>query len=304
MPWLLTISIILVLVAAFFANARRVLRNRSNADALTDEIGIATFTAAAAGVLAVLLLGWSCVTMVSTRNVGIITSFNKPVGTLSNGLHLKWPWQKVPELTGSIQTDNHVGGWADGRCDGSTPVRLANNSTACVDHTVRWRIVPDAGDTLYRDYRDDNTIRDSLVTRELNATLNAVFSGYDPLDPKALEGPNLTELSETVTTRLRDKIGTQIDVQNVIISIVHFDATTQDRINALQAQIANTRIAEESQRTAEAQAEANRALASSVSADPNVLVARCLELVNSGKSLPAGFQCWPGTAVPLANPIR
>ena len=36
-------------------------------------------------------------------------------------------------------------------------------------------------------------------------------------------------------------------------------------------------------------------LADSVTNDPNVLVSKCLDLVNEGKSLPAGFQCWPNT---------
>lgn len=68
--------------------------------------------------------------------------------------------------------------------------------------------------------------------------------------------------------------------------------------------IVSTRIAEESQKTARAQAEANRILASSVTGEPNVLVARCLDLVNSGKPLPAGFQCWPGTGVGLSIPVK
>ncbi|MFG1794222.1 SPFH domain-containing protein [Nocardia sp. NPDC049149] len=298
MPWLLLFSLILAAVAVVFVFARRAM----SADDDASPIAIGAYRVCAG--LSVLLLVWSCLTIVSTRNVGIVTSFGKPVGTRSNGLQVKFPWQKVPELNGTIRTDNQIGGWKDGRCDSSTAVRLANNSTACVDNTIRWRIVPAAGDTLFRDYQNDNNIRDSLVTRELNATLNAVFADYNPLDPKSVGGPNLSELSERVTKRLQEKIHTQIDVQNVIISIVHFDQQTQEKINAYQAQIANTRIAEESQRTAVAQAEANRILASSVSNDPNVLVARCLDLIASGKQMPIGFQCWAGGGLPVTIPAR
>lgn len=258
----------------------------------------------AIGALALIFLAFASTTIVSTRNVGIVTSFGKPVGTLSNGLHVKWPWQKVPELNGTIRTDNQIGGFGNGGCTGGSAVRLANNSTACVDNTIRWRIVPDAGDTLFRDYQNDDNIRDSLVTRELNATLNQEFSLHNPLDPKAVNGPNLTDVSKKVTESLKAKIHAQIDVQNVIISLVHFDQQTQDKINAYQAQIANTRIAEEGQRTAAAQAEANRVLASSVSNDPNVLVSRCLDLINSGKQLPVGFQCFPGAGLPVTIPAR
>lgn len=298
MPWLLTISVIFALIATVFAISFR----RLAAD--SEDRPIAAGVTVVAGALAFILFGWSCLTIVSTRNVGIVTSFGKPVGTLSNGIHVKWPWTHVPELNGTIRTDNQLGGFADGKCSGGTPVRLANNSTACVDNTIRWRIVPAAGDTLFRDYQNDANIRDSLVTRELNAVLNEVFSAYNPLSPDAVNGPNLTDLSTKVTDKLRAKVQGQIEVQNVIISILHFDGQTQDRINAYQAQIANTRIAEESQRTANAQAEANRILASSVSNDPNVLVARCLELVNAGKQLPVGFQCWPGNGLPVTIPAR
>lgn len=300
MPWLLALSTLFALGAGgAFVYARTTTAPEYRAVRRSNFLA-----AGVAGALALILFAWSCIAVVSTRNVGIVTSFGKPVGTLSNGLHLKLPWQHVPELNGTIRTDNQVGGFQDGKCNGGTAVRLANNSTACVDNTIRWRIVPSAGDTLFRDYQNDNNIRDSLVTRELNATLNAVFATYNPLSPNAADGPNLTDLSATVTEKLKTKISGQIEVQNVIISIVHFDQTTQDKINAYQAQIASTRIAEESQKTAQAQAEANRVLSSSVSNDPNVLVARCLELVNAGKPLPAGFQCWPGNGIGLSVPVR
>ncbi|NQE86673.1 SPFH domain-containing protein [Nocardia terpenica] len=263
-----------------------------------------TLTAAISGAIAVLLFALSSFTIVSTRNVGITTSFGKPTGTLSNGIHPVAPWQKVIELSGTIRTDSQTGGFADGKCDGGTAVRLANNSTACVDNTVRYRIVQTAADELYRDYQSDENIKNSLVTRELNAVINGVFASYNPLSAEAADAPKLDQLSGQVTDKLKAKIGKWIDVQGVIISLVHFDQVTQDKINAYQAQIASTRIAEESQRTAAAQAQANRVLSDSVSRDPNVLVAKCLDLVSSGKALPAGFQCWPGTGLANTVPVR
>ncbi|MEV2222705.1 SPFH domain-containing protein [Nocardia vinacea] len=291
MPWALLFAGIFALVALFAIAA----------GLLAKERGIFV-GGGAVMMLAILIAGLDSFTIVSTRNVGVVTEFGKPVGTLSNGIHPVAPWKRVTELSGVIHTDSQVGGWNNGKCDNGTAVRLANNSTACVDNTIRWRIVPEAGDTLFRDYQNDNNIKDSLVTRELNAVLNGVFATYNPLDPSAANGPNLTDLSKTVTDQLKEKVKTQIDVQNVIISLVNFDAQTQEKINGLQAQIANTRIAEESKRTAASQAEANRILADSVRGD-GVNTARCLELVNSGKQLPVGFQCFPG-GVPLSIPVR
>lgn len=292
MPWLLLLSIILAVSAlgAWLARGGGAAQRR--------------VPAVVAGALAVLFFVWSCLSIVSTRNVGIVISFGKPVGTMENGVHLKWPWQKVPELDGTIQTDSQIGGFEGGKCTGGTPIRLANNSTACADNTIRWRINPDAGDSLFRDYKTNAAIKDSLVTRELNATLNEVFASYNPLAPDSAAGPNLAEVSDTATKRLQSKIGTQIEVQNVIISIIHYDNQTQDKINAYQARVADARIAEESQKVAIAEAEANRILSASVNNDPNVLVSKCLDMINAGKQLPAGFQCWPNTGVPLTVPAR
>jgi regulator of protease activity HflC (stomatin/prohibitin superfamily) len=69
-------------------------------------------------------------TVVSPRNVGVVTTFGRPSGTLSNGLHVKAPWQSVTEMSGTIQIDNHTG-------DNATTVRVGNNSTAHVDNSVR-----------------------------------------------------------------------------------------------------------------------------------------------------------------------
>lgn len=233
-------------------------------------------------------------TIVGTKQVGVVTEFGHPVGNLSNGLHLKFPWQKVTELDGAIQTDNHFARKA-------TTIRLGNQSTAEVDNTVRWRIKGGKAEELFRDYRDFDKIRDSLVTRELKAALNEVFKDYDPLG--TVKGsnekqPTLDDFGGSVTDRLQARIGNQIDVLNVIIPLVNFDADTQGRINAYQAEIANTRIANQKQQTATAEAVANRRLSNSVSKDPNVLVSKCLDilfdLAKKGEGLPAGFSCWPG----------
>src|SRR5690606_27128114 len=114
--------------------------------------------------VSLVLLGLSSLTMVGTKAVGVVTWFGRPVDTLPNGLHVVAPWSRVVQLRGDIQTDNHVGSGGGSSC---TTVRLAAQSTACVDNSVRWRIRPRAAEALFRDYRDFDRVRDSLVTREL-----------------------------------------------------------------------------------------------------------------------------------------
>lgn len=287
--FVLTIVFLVVAVAVF-------LGARNAATALRRPLRLA---AGASLGLAVLFFVLSLFTVVPTRDIGIVTSFGKPVGNLDNGIHVKLPWEKVKTLDGAIQTDSYL----ERNGNDCTDIRIGNESTACVDNSIRWRIRLRAGETLYQDYRDMDNIRRSLVTRELTAALNEVLSDYNPLsqiqdDSANPAGANLNEFSRQVAEKLRQQVGDQIEVINVIIPLIHFDKPTQSKINLYQAEVANTRIAQQREKTAAAQARANDRLKSSVSNNPNVLVSQCLdtlnEMVKENQKVPIGFSCWPG----------
>jgi regulator of protease activity HflC (stomatin/prohibitin superfamily) len=260
---------------------------------------------AAGIVIAVILLLVATVVSVSTKNIGVETAFGKTSGELSNGLHLVPPWVNVTEMDAAIQTDNHTG-------KGCLNVRIANQQTACVDISIRWRIIPSQADQLFQNYHNFETVRDSLVTRELTAAINNQLRNYNPLNSVVSvtsssgagatgTNPTLTQVASNVTGQMQREIGGSIDVINTIIPIVTFDSQTQQRINQLQQQVALTRIAEQEFATNTAQAKANQALAASVSNSPNVLVAQCLTILNqmvkNGQAVPAGFSCWPGSGL-------
>ena len=277
------------------------------ASSVARALGIATIVLWA---FSLLLTFFASATIVSTKNVGVVTSFGRPTGSLDNGFHMVLPWEKVTELDGAIQTDSHVG---NGK-DDSTPcttVRIAHQSTACVDNSIRWRIRQGSADSLFRDYKDFANIRDSLVTRELGAALNTVFKDFDPLATDAKGNaisPSQDVLSGSVTKLLQAQIGSDVEVLNVIVPIVHFDDNIQGRINALQTEVANTRIAQQRQLTADADAIANGKLAGSVSHDPNVLVSKCFDtlaqMVKDKQPVPAGFSCWPSSSSAVVVPSK
>lgn len=244
------------------------------------------------GVFAVLVLVLSSVTMVSTKNIGVVTTFGRPSQFLDNGPHLTAPWQDVTELDGAIQTDNHID---EGDKKTAIDARLGNNSTARVDATVVWRLKPEAAPSLFQDYRGFDAIRDNLVTREFTAAINDTLAGYNPLTQVGEgDGAINGKLATLVLDKLRAKVSDRIEVIGVNIPVIHFDDRTQQSINNLQTEIANTKIAAQRQQTATAEAEANRILSQSVSHDPNVLVSKCLDLVREKGGSPAG--CWPGSA--------
>ncbi|WP_234713568.1 SPFH domain-containing protein [Mycolicibacterium conceptionense] len=272
--------------------AREQLADASDDARIKDRVGFFTVIGGIAVFgLGILIVLFCSVTQVSTKSIGVVTTFGKPSRYLSNGLHLIAPWQDVTELDGAIQTDPHVD---EGDKKGAISARLGNNSTARVDTTVVWRIKPEAAPGLYQDYRDQEKIRENLVTRELTAALNDTLASYNPLTltdegDGAVNGKN----AQIVLEKLRAKVGDRIEVIGVNIPVIHFDERTQQSINALQTEIANTKIATQRQKTADAEAQANDKLRASVT-DPNVLVSKCLDLVREKGGSPAG--CWPGSA--------
>lgn len=227
--------------------------------------------AAFMGLLGTFILISHTIITVSTKNIGVVTQFGKPVGKFSNGIHVKKPWEKVTELDGAIQIESNTG-------DNSTQVRLGNNSTARVENSVRWRLNPERVDQLFADYRNFEAIKENLVTRETTAALNEVMADYNPLNDENMRNPTkgLSILSEKVADNLKKRVQGDVIILNVIIPIVHFDEPTQSRINAYQAEIANTRIAHQKEQTAAAEAEVNRRLQRSLTRE--ALQNKCLDI--------------------------
>lgn len=306
MPWyfvtFLIMAVIAVVGAAIWKTAKAPQHGYQTDFRIVGRSVTVVFAA-----LALLFLIISTTTIVSTRNVGVITTFGKPTGTLGNGFHLIAPWAKVTEMDGAVQIDWHKDNDPNGdNHDGALVVRLGNNSNAWVDTSVRWEIKQDAADDLFLQYKTFDNVRTNLVTRNLQVALNDVFASYNPLattdaaDPAAAATPTesrLPELAEEVTKALQAKVGEQVTIFEVQIPTIAFDGKTQERIDELNRQKAATAVAKESLATAQEQNRANEELAKSVGSNPNVLVSKCLDIVREkGGSV---FGCWPGsTAVP------
>ncbi|AWN03973.1 band-7-like membrane protein [Rhodococcus phage Peregrin] len=281
--FLFSLSIVLFALAAI---AYFIFRKDRQIDKKDPESILPGTKAPAIGIALVglLFLVFASTTIVSTKNVGVVTTFGRPTDSMSNGLHVKAPWSKVTELDGAIQI-NHQ----------NSDVRLGNNSMAGVENSVQWRITPDKADQLFLDYRSFESIRDNLVSRQITASLNEVFASYNPLDSEiqAKGGVDLNALSEKVQTDLRERVNGRVEIISVIIPLVRFDDQTQQKLDAFQQEIGNTRIAAQKVETAAQEKLANEKLSASVSNDPNVLVSKCLDIVKASNQSPLG--CWPGT---------
>jgi regulator of protease activity HflC (stomatin/prohibitin superfamily) len=307
-------QLLLALVLLAFAGVAFSVRPRV-LGRLSPIIGVALVTLALVAVVS------SLYTRVGTKDVGVVTAFGRPTGRdLPNGLHLKKPWEKVTTLDAAIQPDEFTG-------DDCIEVRIADSSTACASLTIRWHIAESEASTLFQNYRSNNvneTIRHSLVVTQMKAAVNDVLGQFNPLanvnaaangaqdNTQISATPNLDEFSKQIEDQMNERLAAmngghaQILIDSVTMSFLRLADSTQAKINAYQAEVGNTRIAEQQEKTAAAQARANRALADSVSKDPNVLVSKCLdtleEMVKAGQSVPAGFSCWPGSGSNLVLP--
>lgn len=311
MTWEMIVAIVFIIFAAVAFAASRLLPEKNyKGDPNPSRIASHLAGAGSLGIAILVLLIGSYV-VVSTRNVGVVTTFGKPSGTLNNGFHLKAPWQSVTEMDGSIQIDQHKDNdTEEGKHGDALVVRLGNNSNAWADTSVRWEIKLDAADDLFLQYKTFDNVRTNLITRNLQVALNEVFATYNPLasaNPTAPNAPTpppvteskLPELAAKATKLMQDKVGDQVTIFEVQIPTIAFDGETQAKIDQLNQQRAATAVAVESLATANAQSAANKALEQSLS--PEILQSKCLDVVKEkGGSV---FGCLPGAGAVPTIPV-
>lgn len=244
------------------------------------------------------LIGLTIVTLAMTvvvpaRTVGVVTAFGKPTGTLSNGLHVIKPWEKVEKMDASLQTNRYTG-------DSDIGVRLANQSEARADASIQWQLREEDAEQMYLDYREFERIQHDLVDREFRASVNAVLARYNPLDADAIAegGIDLNAYAEDIKVDMQKRMGDAVEVRSVALPIINYDEETQRKIDQLQSEVANTRAAEQSKNTAREIAEANEILRQSLSDE--VLSQRCIEAAEKVGAAPVG--CITGSgATPLVD---
>ncbi len=268
----------------------------------------AMFLGVAAGIaflIGGITLATDTVVQVPARNVGVVNEFGNTTDTLSNGLHVVAPWATVEDVD---TTNKPIQLTDDGNVDNgctSIAVRLATQTTACQDVFVQWQIDPkgDAKD-LWKNYRGSNddliaNIQNNVILPRLRSEMQKSFSTYDPLS--VLQGGKLqdtTTLQEPVKAVLTGDMPDGVLLLDVRFGQIHYDSATQGKINAYSQAVADTKITQQKEQTATAQAQANKELAKDPSTNnPGVEYQNCLNMVsdlaakNQLQYLPQGFTC-------------
>jgi hypothetical protein len=247
---------------------------------------------------------------VPTKNIGIPVAFGKVAGQpFSPGIHETWtPWLHLVDVDETTQTTTfrvnprtHQGG---------LDVRIGGQQTAKVNVSIQWKVQDVAADNLFLNFANQGAdlmteIRNAVVVRSLENVENQVMGDYNPIQDVSVNGAagnsQFSTFQSLVKKGMIHDIGGRIKVLSIIQPIAIYDDSTQNRLNAIQQQYAETAIAKQQYQTNLAQAKANDALRKSVSNDPNVLIAQCLTVVREAEKanysgLPAGFSCFGGSA--------
>jgi hypothetical protein len=239
------------------------------------------------------------------RNVGVQIHLGKAVAALPNGWHLVPPYDSVEVIDASVQT--MVRSSDTGNC---VQVRLANQTTACVDVTVQWNI-DHTGNVvdLYNKYRSGkgvfHNVEANVVERKLSQqVLPEIFATFNPLAVITDAGTqvNPTSFSGQALARMRQVVDSGINVDSLTLGLTHYDTVTQEKLNAFAQALADTRIATQQKLTSEQQKLANKNLVDASSNDPGVKYQNCLNFLrelaakNQLQNLQyGGFACSSGS---------
>jgi regulator of protease activity HflC (stomatin/prohibitin superfamily) len=240
---------------------------------------------------------------VPTKSIAVITSYGKVVGKpLGPGVHWLAPWKQLHIIDETVQTTTFE---VHGDNQGGLPVRIGGQQEARLDITIQWRVQDAAADGLFQSFANQgrdlmSEIRNALVIRELQAAANAQMGDYNPIADVATNNKaglsQFSTFSGKIADAMKHDIGRRINIVKVILPLAHYAPETQQRLEQIQQQYAETAIAQQQEITNKAQAKANEALAKSVNQNPGVLEAQCLQIVataikNNYGGLPAGFSC-------------
>jgi SPFH domain / Band 7 family len=267
------------------------------------------------GFVAVLCLFGSMFRSVPARNIGVPSAFGSVGTTYGPGVHFPVaPWTSMNIIPETIQTTVFKQTPTGDENDCIT-VRIGGQQQACLDATIQWRIEDTGAPALYKDYNGTSatvdvadtsgllgTVASNVVVRELEQVVNNTLGDYNPIEDvsSSITGSasQFSLFDPQILRQMQADLKGRVQVLTLFTPFLHYDPTTQARINSVATQYADTAIAKEELATNQAQSAANHAIASSVSNDPSVLTYQCLTLTETalkdGDSLPIGWNCFGG----------
>ena len=251
--------------------------------------------------LAVVFIGTSCVSVVPTRNVGIVTTWGKPTGR-TTGAGLQWtaPWEDINDWDASGQTYTHLG-------DKCVWVTIAAQRRACIPVQIEWSAKAENAPDNWAAYREvDGMTRfevfvERRVNPQINGAMTSIFAAFDPLGAVDVTSgdapaPDLNKTyKEPLIKALNEALGDEVVVKSVAFESPQYDEPTTQAISAYGQKILEARNLEIDKSNAKTRAEITR---TDASVDQ---VARCLQIAEKLGKEPG--LCMGGT-VSLTRPVE
>ena len=145
-------------------------------------------------------------------------------------------------------------------------------------------------------------MRVNLIERNLKVALNEAFASFDPLATKNLETSPLPAISKDALDLLRDKVGSEVEIIDVSVPTIDYDDKTEERINQINEERANTTKAGQEVETNKKRREAAEELAKMPPPDLRISIANCLnKMAETGTNLncfPIGQGVVPTLSIP------
>lgn len=313
------ITAVLLLVAVIGYNAQDTEKKRNGDYTKPAVIGLCSTIAFLFFLIPLLCLS---VYTVKARQVGIPVTFGKVGAAQKSGLHLKSAFTKVYGYSSTTQALKLRG---DGKAADDDAmcltVRFSNNAQGCVDVQMNWSIDTNSQtvSSLYGKWKDFSNIEPKFIKPVLENLVLGKMSTYNPIPAENAESMPVAKFEGEIVSELQEKLGKDIKIERITLNMASYDQATQDKLNAIGAAIANTRIAKQDQQTKLAQAQAetqvaqqreetNKALARanaalSQSTDEKVLQQNCLDMtermLKEGRTFPQTWNC--GNAAATMN---
>ncbi len=225
-----------------------------------------------------------CVGSVTTRNVGVVTSFNKPTGEYEGaGAYWIAPWKEVHEMDLAWQTKSY-----------QLTVQAAGGTTVGLDIYPRWRIVEAKAPELFQNYRSFDGVVANLFATELRDSTNKLFASYNPLtNIDVTTGQPIKtkeQWAEEVRKDLEKRLAGNIIFDRVAITTIAPDPKTQEKLNQQVEEFGKGKVLDQQKINAEKQ----KAI-TETNAKVNE-VSRCLEIADRHAKEP-GLCMGDGTGV-------
>lgn len=169
------------------------------------------------GVVAVIMIGVSCVSYVPTGYTGIVTTFGKVEdGTKDAGVVFKSPWQSI------VKMDNRVQEMNMDLSAFSSDIQEVATSVA-----VGYRINQQNAMTIYKSV--SKKYEDTLITPRVQETVKAVVAHYDASSLIS----NRDAVASQMDTKLREVLAEyNIDLQYISVTNFDFTDTFTDAVEA------------------------------------------------------------------------